>query len=52
MLHIFLFLPNGFISIGCIIVKGIMNFEGDLEIILVKKRGVKNHDYLCELTGD
>ena len=36
MLHNF-FLQNGFISIRCITVKIFMNFEGDLEVVLVKK---------------
>jgi hypothetical protein len=32
-------------------VKKLMNFRGDLEVILVKKRGVKNHKLLfMELT--
>jgi hypothetical protein len=30
-------------SISCIAVKSFIIFEGDLEVVLVKKRGMKNH---------
>jgi hypothetical protein len=36
---------NGFITISCITVEGFMNFRGDLEVVLVKKRGVKTTNY-------
>ena len=42
----YVLLQNGFISISCITVKNFMNFGGDLEVVLVKKRGVKNHKFI------
>jgi hypothetical protein len=44
MVHMW-YLQNEFISISCITVKRLMNFGGDLEVVLVKKRGMKNDSY-------
>ena len=44
------FLQNRFISISCITVKSFINFGGDLEVVLVKKKSEKNTSYRsCKL---
>ena len=40
------FLQNRFISVSCITVKSFINFGGDVEVVLVKEREVKNHKLL------
>jgi hypothetical protein len=39
------FLQNGFIFVSCISKKSFIYFGGDLEVVLVKKRGCKITSY-------
>ena len=42
----YVFFAIWFISINCITVKSFINFGGDVEVVLVKEREVKNHKLL------